>query len=383
MKTRYGIGALSLTIGLLIVGCSEVKFSSVATDPCQAGQACIKADGSYEYDVQVHGPKVDILIVDDNSASMSYEQAHLAQRFNNFITLLENRKVDYRIAITTTDISSPDNPARSVNLSGGLQDGNLVTFANGAKYITPDSGDMSTKTNLFNQAINRPETLACEQFIINWVNAGKSRATSDYSNQYYANCPSGDERGIYALNLAVKKNQDSFIRSDAQFAAIILSDEDVRSQLYDPYYNTSGYTLDALDIAPGFISQMANLYPGKGFSVHSIVVKDAACLAIQNSQTLGVMRGSYGNKYIELSNSTNGVSADICASDYTTQLGQIGSNIVERVRNIALYCENLKDLNVTVSSDDSTLQYNVVGKELVFNKDLPVGTNVHLKYNCQ
>lgn len=381
MKTRIGWSALSLTIGLFI-GCSPVKFSSVAQNNCENGQACITANGDYEYGVIVHGPKVDILIVNDNSASMSYEQARLAQRFNNFISLLDSRKVDYRIAMTTTDVSSSDNAPRSVNLNGGLQDGNLVTFSNGSKFITPDMGSLSDKTNIFNQAINRSETLACEQFIINWVNAGKSRASAEYSSQYYANCPSGDERGIYALNLAVKKNSDSFIRPNAQFAAIILSDEDVRSQLYHGYYNTPGYNLDPMDEAPGFINQMANLYPGKGFSVHSIVVKDSACLGVQNSQTLGVMRGSYGNKYIELSNSTNGVSADICANDYTTQLGQIGSNIIDRVKNIALYCENPKDFNVTLSTDDSSIEYNVVGKELVFNKELPVGTSVHLKYKC-
>src|SRR5690348_8387825 len=84
--------------------CSGVRFSKQVDvkqygDGCQQqGEASVQCEGT-EY---VTGGKVDILIVDDNSASMSYEQARLASRFNNFINLLDSKYIDYRIAVTTT-----------------------------------------------------------------------------------------------------------------------------------------------------------------------------------------------------------------------------------------------------------------------------------------
>ncbi|KIG12856.1 hypothetical protein DB30_00974 [Enhygromyxa salina] len=53
--------------------------------------------------------KVDILFVIDNSSSMAEEQSTLAANFGAFIEVLEDEgaRVDYRVAITTTDNGNP------------------------------------------------------------------------------------------------------------------------------------------------------------------------------------------------------------------------------------------------------------------------------------
>jgi hypothetical protein len=53
------------------------------------------------------GGYADILFVVDNSGSMFEEQARLATSFNTFITWITNEKVDFHIAITTTDMDDP------------------------------------------------------------------------------------------------------------------------------------------------------------------------------------------------------------------------------------------------------------------------------------
>src|SRR5437868_9053611 len=105
-----------LTIPALIaiyVGCSPVNFAKDnQINQCQNfGQNCIAKNGKdyFDYSVTATGGLVDILIIDDNSASMSFEQKRLADRLSNFIQNLENQQADFRIAITTTDISSSSN----------------------------------------------------------------------------------------------------------------------------------------------------------------------------------------------------------------------------------------------------------------------------------
>src|SRR5690606_8968839 len=63
--------------------------------------------------------RVDILLVDDNSGSMSAEQNLLAQRFSTFISRLSG--LDWQIGITTTDVTNdPVNGLRGslLELSG-------------------------------------------------------------------------------------------------------------------------------------------------------------------------------------------------------------------------------------------------------------------------
>src|SRR5688500_10837964 len=53
---------------------------------------------------QESASKVDVLWVIDNSGSMAEEQENLARNFQSFIELFTRGAVDYRIAVTTTDV---------------------------------------------------------------------------------------------------------------------------------------------------------------------------------------------------------------------------------------------------------------------------------------
>lgn len=382
MKT--GSSTLLLLSMIVLGGCSAAKFS--AKSNCASTSNCVSQQGFdvYEGTETIQGGKVDVLIVNDNSASMSTEQNLLAQRFNQFVAQFDQRLIDYRMATTTTDISSTQNPPRAINQNGVLQDGKLIPFSNGAKYLVPSSGTPSQKEQMFNAAIKRNETITCEQFITAWVNSGKSRSSAEYSQAYHTNCPSTDERGIYAANLVVQNNPDGFIRSEADLAIIFLADEDERSQLY--WNNEPGYALEELDKHTTLVNNIKQKYPQKNFGLHAIIVKDQNCLNIQGSQLSGVVSGSYGHVYNDATILTGGVSGDICSSDYTQLLLSIFNNIQGKVVDkIALNCAAplLEVDNITVSSSDSTITHSVVGSEIRFNKKLPVGSTVYYKYKCK
>lgn len=373
MNTLKRMTMLSFVMGLY-VGCSPVKFS-LDDSKCK-DNGCIVQNGKYSFNYTATAGygKVDILIVNDNSASMSFEQARLAPRFASFISDLDSRKIDYRIAMTTTDVS----PGKG---------GALLQFKEGTSYITPNQAD---RVALFNQTIQRSETLACEKFIANWIRNHngdvKSLELAAYSSAYSQNCPSGDERGVYAANMVVTNNPGNFIRSDAHLAVIFLSDEDERSGLY----GNAGYALDQMDQPSYFVSTVKSKLGEEKYnslSIHAIVVKDQACLSQQNNQTLdgyspttGLVKGSVGNLYLSFVNQGWGNAADICSSDYSSQLGQIRTEITDRIKDIMLSCSNPTDLVVTVSG--KAVAYQLDGKTLKFSETLAPGTNVTMSYTC-
>lgn len=364
-----------------LLGCNDVQFAKDPALNCQSsGQSCVSQNGfdTFSADIKVGYKKLDILFVNDNSASMSYEQARLASRFQNFIQELDSKGYDYRIAMITTDIATSDNTARNINQNGALQDGRLVTFANGQSYLASQTGSQSDRINWFNSAINRPETVSCEQFMMNWVNAGKPIGSADYANQYYQNCPSGDERGLFAASLSLKNSP--FARSDGHLSIIILSDEDVRSQLYPPYSNNA-LSLASEDQPEYLVSTFNDIYDTqKTLAIHSIITAKATCLAEQNSQTAGLVRGSYGYKYAEASHMTKGQIIDICNSNYTTQLGAIEDAIAEELRNVNLNCQDASDITI---NGQPVSNPQISGTTLILPQTLTSGTQITLSYKCK
>lgn len=377
--------------------CSGVKFSQKFD--CEKDGTCVVQNGKAVYPAQtyiVEGGKVDVLIVNDNSASMSYEQKQMSAKFGQFIQNLENKGVNYRIGFTTTDISSGQNAARAINGNGALQDGKLIALSTGKKYLSKEDGDLSTKTGIFKAAIERSETLKCEAFVTKWIADGGKTTGSDYDSAYYTNCPSGDERGVYAANLVVKNNPDAFLRDDADFHIIFLADEDERSQLYG---GGGQYGLEDFDRGVNLAKNIRTAYPNKNFGIHPIIVADEYCLPLQ-SQQLANTKGSYGHQYnyarrealsiINTERSQKGLSVvqmvlgDICASDYSSQLYTIFDNVLTPlVDNYAIKCSNPQDLNITVSTSDSSITHELQGNVIKFNKKLPQGTRVSISsYSC-
>lgn len=413
---------LGLAVGYY-VGCSPVKFDKdESINRCQNfAQDCVTESGKdyFDYNATASGGLVDILFVNDNSGSMSYEQNQIAARFSDFLGELDDRFIDYRIAITTTDVSHPtNNPPAPGNGNGSLQDGKLIPFSNGKLFIS--SSDANRET-LFASNIKRAETLQCEELLRQYPTG------TIPTNQMREKCPSGDERGIYAANLSVANHGSKWIRQNAHLAIVFLADEDERSSAYNL---TPSYKLEASDMPQTLISKVAQMYGSKTLSLHSIIVKpgslksghtaeevaekairihevdyrgnpvensenkpknffngyDSACLSAQSNQVnagyANAVRGSVGYIYALGSLMTEGVIGNICASNYGSQLINIGTNIVNRLSELNLACENPMDLSVDLTPVQHGVAYSVVGKTLKFSQALQPGTQVRLRYAC-
>jgi hypothetical protein len=67
---------------------------------------------------QVTVGKVDVLFVIDNSQSTEDKQENLARNFKGFFDFLQSAQVDYHIAVTTTDVTTPNTPGTQGRLFG-------------------------------------------------------------------------------------------------------------------------------------------------------------------------------------------------------------------------------------------------------------------------
>ncbi len=393
MKWNYGFILIALAV-YNYLGCAPIEFSR---DPnynkCQnSGIECQTENGldKFSYPFQAGSGTVDILIVDDNSGSMSFEQKHMAERFSTLLSSIKS--LDYHIAITTTDISNPKtNPPRPINQNGALQDGNLIPFPNGQKFITRDTPD---KENAFLSIIKRPETETCETWLTSTAARSMRKSNSAYQEQYLANCPSGDERGIYAANLAISKNDSGFIREGAHLAVIFLSDEDNRSfgHLTLDGSQRDEYFLEDLDRPDIFVSGLRKkLGEQKTISTHAVVVRpgDTQCLRSQSGQ-LGtnkfgetIISGFEGKTYANLVKITNGTLGDICSKDYAKELGVIGASI-QKQNTIQLPCADgtPKKVNIQPTGDTEPINYTVVGSTVTFEKDIPSNATYQVEVTC-
>jgi hypothetical protein len=387
--------AIGLAIGGYWSACSPKKFDKDANfDACQNfNQTCVRVENTdyFDYSLVATGGLADILIVNDNSGSMSFEQQHMADRFSTFLSQLESKHIDYRIGVITTDISSGAtattaddsvnsalyNEPRSINQNGALMDGKLITFPNGQPYLSSGQGSFADREAWFKSVIKRPETLNCEATLTAFANDPRGAGA-----QGHANCPSGDERGIFAANLFVNANPASFIRPKSVFSIIVLADEDERSGLYQ---KSSSYALESKDEPATLVSLVNSKFAGKSFQVHSIVVKDNSCQNQQSNQLntpYNPVYGSIGSKYIALSNMTSGYVGNICANDYGSQLTDIATEVGEQIKTEVLACDNAADLQVVLEPANPAINFSVSGRTLTFSDFLPPGTKARFKYSC-
>jgi hypothetical protein len=378
-----------------VIACSPTKFSNNPTNLCtDANETCVVQEGhtSVTQEFKVGAGKVDILFVDDNSASMSTIQSKLAAKFAGFIEALDAKEIDYRIGITTTDI------AKSAP-------GTLETFPSGQKVLT--KSDVN-RVALFNSAIVRSETSTCEQFIKSAYNTyGPSfNTTAYYANNYNIKCPSNDERGIYSAHSVISNNSESLIRPDAHLNVIVLSNEDVRSGLYQNSLWSSQYALANEDKATNFISMVNNKYPEKYWEFNSIITKDNACISQQQAAFTGsngqpikdssgnfVIGANIGYEYAAISSSASrdvdgnlsprGQVLNICNNDYTSNFANIAAKIADSARLLSLKCAPTEAPTVSaLNGTNVNIPYTWNGgSQIIFQKGSE-GIRIKVSYKC-
>ena len=279
---------------------------------------------------------VDILVVGDNSGSMKYEQTNMSQKFPSFIENLKD--LDWRLGIITTDAAE--------------HKGSLVPW----KTTSGNCGDQVYLDAKIQDASN------CFSTTIQLGYNG-----------------SGNEEGIHSSNLAIQKNHNNWIRTDAHLAIVVLSDEDEKS---------TGQNLSALNQPESIVESVKSKFGNnKSVSFHSIVVNNDTCLEWQKTNDPYTRGGYKGSVYMKASQMMNGLIGSVCHSDYSSQLKSIGSRIQQNIGALNLDCNPFVDdkHNVKVSINnvlEPSLKYRITNTQIFFEDQIEIGADVKVEYVC-
>jgi hypothetical protein len=298
------------------------------------GCACTPVDKTLKYTVPSGNNKVDILVVVDDSSSMTPDNQKLAERLNGFVTNLQNNSLDWQMCITTTDV--------------GYYEGRPIVWSGtSTRVVNKTTANLST---VFQQTIND--------------------IGSGYSN---------DEQGIKASIFSLLNNtQYPCYRKEAAFAGIIISDEDERSVGGNQSLSSQQFHPLGMQNYPGSFVNIANAIFGEGkrMAVNSIVVRDAQCKQTQDPQG----SPSYiGVKYMELSNLTAGSIGNICDSDYSTNLKYFNDAILAAVSSVQLQCVPSGAPTVTLPTGYT---WSIAGSTITVTPAMPAGTTMSVNYKC-
>ncbi len=210
---------------------------------------------------QISQPNVDILWMLDDSCSMSDIQTSVGNNISSFISQFESQSINYQIALVTSDY-----------------DKDKGTFQCSPPIITRQS------------------------------TADPAQAFKDCTD---VGIDGGNEGGLENAYLALSSpkidgDNKGFIRTDAAFVLIFVSDEEDQSPqplnfYVDFFKNIKGYNNDLLFDAHAIIW-------------HSGQLQSAAC---------GGYGKTYGSRYHEVAKASGGITESICTPDWGLTLSSI------------------------------------------------------------
>ena len=231
--------------------------------------------------------QVDVLWVVDDSVSMAEEQGLVAAGFETFLAALQQERaaIDLQIGVITTD-NDLDNPSR------GLLDG----------WLTGEEPDFADQLR---------------------ARVRVGTAGSD------------EEQGLGAAALTLANAgrggpNEGFLRKDANLAVILVSDENDCSH-GDDWPGDAAACYDAADTLtplPYLIRSLGTAPVGDGVAIVSAIAgPDAA---------EGCATATPGLRYQTVTDQLDGLFENVCSTDYSALMDEIGRQILEPSRTFTL-----------------------------------------------
>ncbi|MFL5319652.1 MAG: vWA domain-containing protein [Myxococcaceae bacterium] len=263
---------------------------------------------------QQSASKIDVLWVVDNSGSMAARQTNLARNFTSFIDVFTKQSVDYRIAITTTDIfNNPGSFHGTPAIIKPTTPNVVQTFANNIKVGTSGS---AYEAGLEAAAIALDRQGAANQPKLDAIDTCKGNCGKS------ANVPACVD-GCYA------QNPVDFIRPDAYLYIVFVSDEEDKSTSAggDLRYYWRKF-------------ETANGIGNDGTVTTAAIIGDVPSNSCQATP---------GTRYVELSKLTGGEVGSICDAEFATTLRKLATSAVGLKRKFALgQAPNISTIEVRV-----------------------------------
>jgi hypothetical protein len=263
MKTTKIVLALALILQILSCSNRATSFDLPSQQGGFSGQV-------------FYNNKVDILFVVDNSKSMLQYQQRLSARMNDMVSTLNSLKMDYRVAVTSTTMST-----------------------NSATY-----------------PISRSLVGAPAYLTVSNINLLTDRIIVGESG-------SDLERGLDAMTLVTSPGYLSsigsdFMRTDALFAVVFISDELDQSSEFG-----NGNNAD-------FINILNTRKPLFASGARGWIANYIGILTNQSCDNLGGFV-AIGTQFIKLVDESRGAKSSICNADLSLAVSNIKARIIDQI----------------------------------------------------
>jgi hypothetical protein len=269
---------------------------------------------------------LDILIVMDNSGSMSAEQANIATKLQDL--LLNVSRADWRIAVVTTD---PMDGCQRALIKKGDAD------ATGAfsRAVRPGTSGGSNEQGILMSVVGLRGSFPAG------VSGGACSATAPW------------------------------LRADSAVAVLIVSDEDNCSS------NGAGCGANAWSKEHYLYDHLASVRkPGVDAKVYGIIYHPSQTR--QDCQT----GSTQGTQYSNIIQRTGGLWGSVCASDYSAVLQRISEDAATLLKDQYIL-KNIPDLSsaaVRINGQITTSGWNIKDNTLTFTVVPPAGASLAITY---
>jgi hypothetical protein len=276
-RARYKPVDVGEDTGSIAIQTAQLTEPYVVTLAGRGAHEAIQTD-VFAQDAQ---PKVDVLLVVDNSCSLSNKQESLARNFDSFIKFAVSQKVDYHIAVTSTGVDRAH--------GGSADSGN-----------PPDENGRFIPLNNSRPRVITPNTPGAQQVFAENVKVGTS---GNYAEMLI--------RPAYLAlsNPNITGHNANFLRDDAHLAVVVVSDakdqDSVPLAFYQNFFlNIKGFRRQNMFTFSGIIPTL-NSSPGGGCSYDEST----------DGQSMRTR---------ELVQRTGGVYDEICTPDWSKTLEKLG-----------------------------------------------------------
>lgn len=158
--------------------------------------------------------KVDVLFVIDNSDSMSTEQGSIKTQITNFINKLSQSQLDFRLAVTTTDLANTQSASAQ---SGGTMGNLVVSNSHSIKVISSTAPPAMGVVAAFQELMGALDT----------DGSGSEFGLLGAKAAVFTKGQSVPHDVLGGVQEPLEGARDSdFYRADARLAIVIVSDED-------------------------------------------------------------------------------------------------------------------------------------------------------------
>jgi hypothetical protein len=244
---------------------------------------------------QQSAARVDVLWVVDNSGSMAEEQENLARNFQSFIELFTRGSVDYRIAVTTTDVFGDKGQFKGSPRILSPQTGNVITAFQNNIRVGISGSPFEAGMDAAEMALETQKT----------ANVTKLEQIDGCKRQCGANAT--------CIQGCTSQFPIDFLRPDAYLYLIFVSDEEDKSRQDVRYYWRAFET-------------------SKGIGNDGTV----SAAAIVGTQPVNSCAANIGARYLALTELIGGEQGSICDLNFANTLRKLATSAVGLRRKFAL-----------------------------------------------